>query len=106
MYQFLYRIISTPFGYVMRFIYEFVGNYALSLFLFALLVKVLMLPMTIKQKRTMMEQQRIQPMIQKIQKTYARDQRRMQEELQNLYDRRLITTEEYEAKRQEILKEL
>lgn len=87
MYNFLYKIISTPFGYVMRFIYEFVGNYALSLFLFALLVKVLMLPMTIKQKRTMMDQQRIQPMIQKIQKTYARDQRRMQEELQNLYDR-------------------
>ena len=28
------------------------------------------------------------------------------EELQNLYDRRLITTEEYEAKRKEILKEL
>lgn len=91
MYQFLYKIISTPFGYVMRFIYEFVGNYALSLFLFALLVKLLMLPMTIKQKRTMMDQQRIQPMIQKIQKTYARDQRRMQEELQNLYDREGIS---------------
>ncbi len=91
MYEFLYRIISTPFGYVMRFIYEFVGNYALSLFLFALLVKVLMIPMTIKQKKSMLEQQRIQPMIQKIQKTYARDQRRMQEEMQNLYDREGIS---------------
>ena len=91
MYEFLYKIISTPFGYVMRFIYEFVGNYALSLFLFALLVKVLMIPMTIKQKKTMLEQQRIQPMIQKIQKTYARDQRRMQEEMQNLYDREGIS---------------
>ena len=91
MYEFLYKIISTPFGYVMRVIYEFVGNYALSLFLFALLVKILMIPMTIKQKKTMLEQQRIQPMIQKIQKTYARDQRRMQEEMQNLYDREGIS---------------
>ena len=91
MYEFLYKLISTPFGYVMRVIYEFVGNYALSLFLFALLVKVLMIPMTIKQKKTMLEQQRIQPMIQKIQKTYARDQRRMQEEMQNLYDREGIS---------------
>ena len=91
MYEFLYRIISTPFGYVMRVIYEFVGNYALYLVLFALLVKVLMIPMTIKQKKTMLEQQRIQPMIQKIQKTYARDQRRMQEEMQNLYDREGIS---------------
>ena len=87
MYEFLYKVISTPFGYVMRFIYEMVGNYPLSLFLFALLVKVLMIPMTIKQKRSMLEQQRIRPMIEKIQKTYARDQRRMQEEMQNLYDR-------------------
>ena len=91
MYEFLYKLISTPFGYVMRYIYEFVGNYALSLFLFALLVKVLMIPMTIKQKKSMLEQQRIQPMIQKIQKTYARDQRRMQEEMQNLYDREGIS---------------
>ena len=91
MYEFLYRIISTPFGYVMRFIYEMVGNYPLSLFLFALLVKVLMIPMTVKQKRTMLEQQRIRPMIEKIQKTYARDQRRMQEEMQNLYDREGIS---------------
>ena len=91
MYEFLYKLISTPFGYVMRVIYEFVGNYALSLFLFALLVKVLMIPMTIKQKKTTLEQQRIQPMIQKIQKTYARDQRRMQEEMQNLYDREGIS---------------
>ena len=87
MYEFLYKIISTPFGYVMRWIYMVVGNYALSLFLFALLVKVLMLPLTFKQKRSALEMQRINLMIQKIQKTYARDQRRMQEEMQNLYDR-------------------
>ena len=87
MYEFLYKIISTPFGYVMRWIYMVVGNYALSLVLFALLVKVLMLPLTFKQKRSALEMQRINPMIQKIQKTYARDQRRMQEEMQNLYDR-------------------
>lgn len=87
MYQFLYTIFSTPFGYVMRFIYQFVGSYGVSIFLFALLIKVLMMPLTLKQKRSMMEVARIQPEMLKIQKTYARDQRRMQEELQNLYDR-------------------
>ncbi len=87
MYQFLYRIFSTPFGYVMRLIYQFVGNYAVAIFLFALLVKVLMLPLSIKQKKSMLEMQRINPKIQQIQKTYAKDQRRMQEELQNLYEK-------------------
>lgn len=87
MYQFLYRIFSTPFGYAMRMIYQLVGNYAVSIFLFALLVKVLMLPLALKGKRASMEVQRINPKIQQIQKTYARDQRRMQEELQNLYEK-------------------
>ena len=61
MYQFLYQIFSTPFGYVMRLIYQFVGSYGVSIFLFALLVKVLMLPLSFKTKRSMMEVQRIQP---------------------------------------------
>ena len=87
MFEFLYQLISTPFGYVMRWIYQFVGSYGWSLFLFALLVKVLTMPLTLKQKRATIDMQHIQPMAQKIQKTYARDQRRMQEELQNLYDR-------------------
>ena len=55
MYQFLYQIFSTPFGYVMRLIYQFVGSYGVSIFLFALLVKVLMLPLSFKTKRSMME---------------------------------------------------
>ena len=87
MYNFLYTIFSTPFGYVMRLIYQFVQDYALSIFLFALLVKILMLPLTFKQKRSMMEVQRIQPKLEKIRKTYAMDQRRMQEEMQNLYEK-------------------
>lgn len=87
MYNFLYTIFSTPFGYVMRLIYQLVKDYSLSIFLFAALVKILMLPLSFKQKRSMMEVQRIQPKIAKIQKTYAMDQRRQQEELQNLYDK-------------------
>ena len=81
------KIITVPFGYLLDWLYQLTDNFGIALLLFAVVVQAVMLPMTIKQKRTMMEQQRIQPMIQKIQKTYARDQRRMQEEMQNLYDR-------------------
>lgn len=87
MYQFLYKIFSTPFGYVMRYIYQFVGDYALAIFLFAHLVKVLMMPLNMKSKRAMMAVQRLNPKIQQIQKTYGRDQRRMNEELQKLYEK-------------------
>ena len=65
-------IIATPFGYIMRFIYELVGNYGLSIFLFALLAKLIMLPLNIKSKRSMIDMQRIQPKMLELQKKYAR----------------------------------
>lgn len=91
MFQFLYDLISTPFGYVMRFIYEFVGSYGLSIILFSLLIKLLTLPLTIKQKKSMFKTQRLQPKLQQLQKQYGKDQRRLQEEMQNLYDREGVT---------------
>ncbi len=91
MFQFLYDLISTPFGYVMRFIYEFVGSYGLSIVLFSLLIKILTLPLTIKQKKSMFKTQRIQPKIQQLQKQYGKDPNRLREEMQNLYDKEGVT---------------
>ena len=64
MFQLLYDLISTPFGYILRLIYEFIGNYGLSIVLFSLLVKLVTLPLTIKQKKSMFKTQRIQPKLQ------------------------------------------
>lgn len=91
MFQLLYDLISTPFGYVMRFIYEFVGSYGLSIILFSLLVKLVTLPLTIKQKRSLFKTQRLQPKLQQLQKQYGKDQKRLQEEMQNLYDKEGVT---------------
>ncbi len=78
--------IATPFGYIMRFIYELVGNYGLSIFLFALLAKLLMLPLNIKSKRSMIEMQRIQPKLLELQKKYGRDRQMYAQKAQELYD--------------------
>lgn len=87
MWNFLYELISTPFGYVMRFIYSFVGSYGLSIILFSLLIKLLTMPLTIKQKKSMLKMQRIQPKVARIQKQYGKDRERMNQELQMLYDK-------------------
>ena len=91
MFQFLYDLISTPFGYIMRLIYEVIGNYGLSIILFSLLVKVVTLPLTIKQKKSMFKTQRLQPKLQQLQKQYGKDRVRLQEEMQNLYDKEGVT---------------
>ena len=86
MFNLLYQLISTPFGYVMRWIFQFVGSYGWAIVIFSLLAKLLTLPLTLKQKRQMAATAALQPKIQKIQKTYGKDKQRMNEELQNLYD--------------------
>lgn len=91
MFQMLYDLISTPFGYIMRLIYEVVGSYGLSIILFSLLVKLVTLPLTIKQKKSLFKTQRLQPKLQQIQKQYGKDQKRLQEEMQNLYDKEGVT---------------
>jgi len=81
----IFNIISIPFGYVMAFIYGLVGNYGLSIILFTLLAKLVTLPLSIKTKRSMMDMQRVQPKLQALQKKYANDKAKLNEEMQKLY---------------------
>lgn len=44
---------ANIFGYVLNFIYNIVKNYGLAIIIFSILVKVLMIPISIKQQKTM-----------------------------------------------------
>ena len=78
--------IAIPFGYVMRFIYEGVGSYGLSIILFTLLTQIILLPFNWKQKKGMMDVQRIQPKMLELQKKYANNREKYAQEVQKLYD--------------------
>ena len=41
-------IITIPFGYLLDWLYQFTTNYGVSLILFAILVRVVLLPITAK----------------------------------------------------------
>ncbi len=77
-------IISIPLGWVMKFIYDFVGNYGFSLILFTLFTKVILLPLTIRQKKSTMRMSVFQPYINDINKKYANDSQKRMEEMQKL----------------------
>lgn len=82
----MFDIIAIPFGHVMRWIYEGVGSYGLSIILFTLLTQVLMLPINWKQKKGMMDMQRLQPKLLELQKQYANNREKYAQEVQKLYD--------------------
>lgn len=77
--------IAVPFGYIMRLIYEVIGSYGLSIIAFSLLAKLVLLPLSVKTKKSMMDIQRIQPKLNELQKKYGKDQQKYAEEMQKLY---------------------
>lgn len=75
-----------------QFFYEitvFIGipNYGLALILFTLVLKILLLPLTIKQIRGMAVMQQVQPQIQEIQKKYKNNPQKSQQKMMELYQR-------------------
>ncbi len=79
---FLYQL----FGKVLHFFYTFAGNnYGLAIILFALFAKLITLPLSIKQTRSTQLMQMLTPAQNIIQKKYANNQQKQNEELQKLY---------------------
>ena len=78
-------LILVPFGYLMDLLYQFTSNYGLALFLFALLVKLILLPASAKSKKSMMKMSRLAPLTQAIQKKYENDPQKAQAEIQQIY---------------------
>lgn len=85
--NFIREIFAIPFGYLIGLFYQVSGNYLLSLFLMTLVVKLVLLPSSIKQQKGMAKSQRLQPKINRIREKYGSNQMKMQEEMNNLYAR-------------------
>lgn len=76
--------IASLFGYVLEFWYNICQNYGLSIILFALTIKVIMFPLTLKQQKSLKKTQEIQPKIMALQEKYKDNQEAMVTEYQKL----------------------
>ncbi|HJR45232.1 MAG TPA: membrane protein insertase YidC [Actinomycetota bacterium] len=65
--------------------YALVQNYGLAIILLTIAVRILLLPLSIKQTRSMREMQRIQPEVKKIQAKHKGDRQKINEEMMALY---------------------
>lgn len=84
------NLLYDAFGWVLGQLYGIVNNYFVALALFALLVKLVLLPSSIKQQKGSATQTRLQPKLRRIQERYKTDknaQQKIQEEQQALYQR-------------------
>ncbi len=79
------QAIAKPFGALMLWLYNLVGNYGVAVILFALVVKLIMLPFQLKSKKSMMRVSRLTPKLKELEKKYGNDQQRYSQEMAKLY---------------------
>lgn len=78
--------ICVPFAWLVRLFYDLTNSYGVALILFTLVIKLIMLPFQMKSKKSMMRMSRVSGQMQDLQKRYAKNQAKLQEEMQKLYE--------------------
>lgn len=78
--------ICYPFAALVRLFYNTTGSYGVSLILFTLVVKLVILPFMMKSKRSMIRMNLASAELRKIQERYANNRQKMAEEQQKLYE--------------------
>ena len=85
----MYYILS-PFSWLLNFFYSFTDSYGISLILFALVIKIILFPLTIKGKKGMIQMNLLSGKMQQLQKQYGKDRERYNMEVQRLYEREKV----------------
>ena len=70
---------------VLAFIYSYVGDAGLSIIILTIAIRVLMIPLTWKQTKSMYEMQQLQPKIKELQTKYKSDPEKLQQETMKFY---------------------
>jgi YidC/Oxa1 family membrane protein insertase len=69
----------------LNYLYGVVGDYGVAIILLTVAMRIVLMPLTVKQTKSMYEMQRIQPKIKELQKKYKGDKEKLQEETLKFY---------------------
>jgi YidC/Oxa1 family membrane protein insertase len=82
----LFHELLALMGKGLSFFYDLIPSYGLAIILLTVAVRLVMLPLTIKQTRSMQEMQKLQPEVKRLQAKYkGGDRQKMNEEMMKLY---------------------
>ena len=83
-------LILKPFGWLLLMLYNLVSNYGIALFIFAILVKIILFPFSLKGKKSMIQMNMLSAKTQKLQKMYGNNKAKYNEEVQKLYEKEKV----------------
>ena len=77
--------ICVPFAWLTRLFYSLTGSYGLALILFSLIIKLVLLPMSVKSKKSMLKMSRLSPQVKALEAKYGDDKQKYQLAVQQMY---------------------
>ena len=81
----MFQFFANIFGYLLQILYNLVKNYGLAIIIFTIVIKLILLPLSIKQQRTMKKSSKLQEKMKTIQFKYKNDPEKMNQEIMSLY---------------------
>ncbi len=78
-------LVTVPFGWLLGQLYQFTNNYGVAMIIFAILVKLILAPISAKSKKSSMKMSRLTPRMKVLQEKYANDPQKQNEAIQALY---------------------
>lgn len=84
-------VIVRPFGIALMYIYQLVQSYGLAVILFAVMTTLLLLPLGYHSKKGMRKMTAVQGKMQELQKKYANNKAKLNEEVMKLYEKENIS---------------
>ena len=81
----MFEFFANIFGYMLEIFYNIVSNYGIAIILFTVLIKILLLPLSIKQQKTLKKSAKIQEKLKVIQFKYKNNPEKLNQEMINLY---------------------
>ena len=79
--------ISGIFGYLLNWLYEVFSNYGVAILIFSVILRVILIPITIKQQKSMKKSAKLQAEMSEIQKKYKNNPEKLNQETIELYKR-------------------
>ena len=81
----MFEFFANIFGYLLELLYNLVNNYGLAIILFTVVIKLLLLPLSIKQQRTMKKSAELQEKMKVLQFKYKNNPEKLNQEMMELY---------------------
>ena len=81
----MFQFFANIFGYLLELLYNIINNYGLAIIFFTIIIKILFIPFSVKQQKTMKKSAKLQEKMKILQFKYKNDPEKLNKEVMELY---------------------